>query len=232
VATQAPPGVSSRWTSFRLALAVAWILLLPAAVLLGERATSMAAFDEAVSAGRVHTVRLDGGLPPGTSGSALVEVRWRDRLIARVAEVRQVSADQGSQSSSGESRTVVGDLPSQLSLAHPGLRVDSHPDEPYRSGLSGDVLGRHLWGWPALAPAALALAGLFLLINGPQPWRATRWAWFWIGFTPLLGGIGVLAFLVLSGPTPLVPAPRTSRRLRGGWAFVIMAIISTIVNAL
>jgi hypothetical protein len=60
------------------------------------------------------------------------------------------------------------------------------------------------------------------LINGPEPWRATRWAWFWTIANPL-GVIGCLAFLLLSGPIPMLPASKIdARRLHGGWAFIIV----------
>jgi hypothetical protein len=62
----------------------------------------------------------------------------------------------------------------------------------------------------------LFLAGFPLLMIGPHPWRATRWAWFWL----LLPPVGNVVFLLLSGPTPGVPRPRNPRRrLTGGWAF-------------
>lgn len=69
--------------------------------------------------------------------------------------------------------------------------------------------------WPIGAVAFLvALLTLMLLINGPPPW----WAWFWLGTNP----VGAVAFLVLSGPTPGVPAPdNPARRLTGGWAFLL-----------
>ncbi|GAA1624677.1 hypothetical protein [Georgenia ruanii] len=63
-----------------------------------------------------------------------------------------------------------------------------------------------------------AFAALCLLIAGPQPHLATKWAWFWLaGATPLW-----IAFLLLE-PAPAwarsMPPPR--RRLTGGWAFLI-----------
>ena len=54
------------------------------------------------------------------------------------------------------------------------------------------------------------------------PERATRWAWFWLQWNP----VGVLAFLLLSGPVPGVPAPRPgARRLTGGWAFLLSLLL-------
>ncbi|GAA4422423.1 hypothetical protein GCM10023169_16870 [Georgenia halophila] len=67
-----------------------------------------------------------------------------------------------------------------------------------------------------------ALAGfvaLLLLIGGPQPRLATKWAWFWLAWqAPLLW----LAFVVLE-PVPLWRRRplSASRRLTGGWAFLL-----------
>ena len=81
------------------------------------------------------------------------------------------------------------------------------------------MLGRELRGWVVWSLYAVFLSTLGLLVVGPEPWRATRWAWFWL-LTSAAFPLTALAFLVLGGPTPLVPAPRErSRRLTGGWAF-------------
>ena len=65
-------------------------------------------------------------------------------------------------------------------------------------------------GWQVPDPIGIVafvlhLAGLALLVTGPQPWRATRWAWFWLLLLPPVGSI---AFLLLSGPTAGLPAPK------------------------
>jgi hypothetical protein len=223
--TEAPPRARTRWSWVRLGLIAAWALILAGAVAYGERPASMEDFDTAVAAGRVHQVSLVGGLPAGASGSAIVELHWRDGLLARVSQVRQVSSDvQPSDSSAGTDRIVVGDLAGQLSATHPGSRVVSRPDQAHESGFSGTVMGLHVPGWVALASLVAGLATLALLINGPEPWRATRWAWAWLILNPL-GIIGSLAFLLLSGPVPLIPTAKTGgRRLHGGWAFLIAAV--------
>lgn len=96
-----------------------------------------------------------------------------------------------------------------------------------RSG-GGELLG---WRTPAglgLVALGLLLGWLCVLVAGPAPWRATRWAWFWLGFPPF----GLLAHLLLSGPTPGLPAPRDpERRLTGGWAFLVYVVVSAVVVA-
>jgi hypothetical protein len=102
--------------------------------------------------------------------------------------------------------------------------VTSRPDAADQSGLSGTVMGLHVPGWLVLTSLVAGLATFALLINGPQPWRATRWAWAWFILNPF-GLIGSLAFLLLSGPVPPVPAAKQGdRRLHGGWAFLIAAV--------
>lgn len=73
------------------------------------------------------------------------------------------------------------------------------------------------------------LATLILLIGGPQPRLATKWAWFWLlGIGPLS-----LAFLLLE-PVPVwqreaLPA---RNRLTGGWGFVIALVAGLVGSAL
>lgn len=70
------------------------------------------------------------------------------------------------------------------------------------------------WSWAGIA----GIATLVLLVAGPQPRLATKWAWFWLmGIGPL-----PLAFLLLE-PVPvwLRDALPARQRLTGGWAFLI-----------
>lgn len=105
-------------------------------------------------------------------------------------------------------------LGNQLLRTDPGLRVlhDNAADSV------SPLLGWRGPNWLGAAAAILFLISFMLLVSGPQPWRATRWAWFWL----LLPPIGSIAFLLLSGPTPLLPRPKDpARRLTGGWAFLL-----------
>ena len=77
-----------------------------------------------------------------------------------------------------------------------------------------------------LWPRALALLSAFLLIlGGPVPWRANRWAWFWLLGPGDDGALGAFAFLVLSGRTPGLPAPRAHARRLDGWRGFLLAIL-------
>jgi uncharacterized membrane protein HdeD (DUF308 family) len=77
----------------------------------------------------------------------------------------------------------------------------------------------------AMLAIPLGLWWLILLTAGPQPWRATRWAWFWLSGSV----VGAIAFVLLSGPLPRVRGPRRpERRLTGGWALLIGVVLAGI----
>ena len=86
-------------------------------------------------------------------------------------------------------------------------------------GSGGELdVGPNLGLWQMWGAATLVT--LLLLIFGPQPRWATKWAWFWLAAAvpPLW-----LVF-VLFEPVPLwikYPIPPASYRLTGGWAFLI-----------
>jgi hypothetical protein len=93
-----------------------------------------------------------------------------------------------------------------------------------------------------LIPIALVgqLVLVLVLIGSPQPRYATKWAWFWILLLP--GGLGHLAWISVEAPwssranrrpEPL-PHSRQSddRRLTGGRALVISAVVGVLVSVL
>lgn len=74
------------------------------------------------------------------------------------------------------------------------------------------------------------IAGLFLLVGGPQPRLATRWAWFWLAFH---APPAMLALVVLE-PAPWGrrrPASPAARRLTGGWAFLLGLLLAGLLHA-
>lgn len=88
----------------------------------------------------------------------------------------------------------------------------------------------HLVPGLGLAWSAAGLAGiatLVLLVGGPQPRLATKWAWFWLmGLGPL-----PLAFLLLE-PVPvwLREAQPVRQRLTGGWALLIAIAVGALAS--
>jgi hypothetical protein len=78
------------------------------------------------------------------------------------------------------------------------------------------------WGVPwqvAILGMASWLAVLLVIVGGPEPWRATRWAWGWAWL--LTGPLGSVAYLLLGGPTGFLRPQHGHRRLTGGWAFLL-----------
>ena len=74
------------------------------------------------------------------------------------------------------------------------------------------------------------LATLVLLIAGPQPRWATKWAWFW-----LLGLGPMAAVFLLVEPVPVwqsAPAYARPSRLTGGWAFLLAIFSGLILSVL
>lgn len=202
-------------------------MVIIATPVVGERVASWGDIRELVAAGHVETVRVSGELSPRATGYSVVEVRWREgllRYVARVVHVRGPGGRPGAEAAADGVAPVVRAAPSsRLTELRPGLHVTR--DQRLADG------GR-LFGWQvpnALGLSALLLfvAGLALLVTGPDPWRATRWAWFWLQLPP----VGSIVFLLLSGPLPGVPAPRDPRRrLTGGWAFLLSIPLMSVLE--
>ena len=224
VVAQGPPVLDAArattgWDRARWSLLGVWALLLVLAVVVGERPSSFGDVQRAVEAGRVDVVTVAGGLEPGVEGTATQRVSWREGLLRRTAVVLEVSPGLADDVTPGADVSVVleADAGAQLARGHPGLRVE----RAVESLSWTEVLGWRAPGWMGLVAIATAAAGLGLIIRNPHPWRATRWAWFWLCWTP----VGAVAFLLLSGPTPPLPRRRGTRRLTGGWAFLLAALV-------
>lgn len=104
-------------------------------------------------------------------------------------------------------------------VQHEGLRLPA---------TEATLVGWHVpsaLAWPLIL---LAVGSVVVLVAGPGPWRATRWAWFWLMSLP----VGSFAFLLLSGPTPGLPRPRDPRRrLIGGWAFLLALPLEAVLGS-
>ena len=203
-------------TALRVALAVGWLLLALATLMVGQRPASLDDLRAAVDAGRVTEVRVSEGSAPDAQGNG-VHVQsavWRDRLVLHRIEAQRV--DVGTPASSSGLPVLDSDLAEVLRTQ--GVQV--RPLEGWDA--HSEVLGWRVPEWIGLLLFAEWVATLFLLVGGPVPERATRWAWFWLSSNPL----GLLAFLLLSGPSPGVPTPRPgARRLTGGWAFLVGLVL-------
>lgn len=206
------------WDRWRHVLALAWLVVALSMVTLGEREASWSELRRLVAAGEVDAVRVTGELPGSARGYSVVELGWRDGLLGHRAEAVQVSGREKAPAVNG--LPVLRSAPTtQLRALDPDLEVTQRA---FRPG-GGELLGWRVPNALGLTTLVLGVLWLGLLVGGPQPWRATRWAWFWLAFPP----VGVLAHLLLSGPTPGLPTPgEPHRRLTGGWAFLIYLVLA------
>jgi len=230
----APRDTSKAWTSLRLALAGLWLVAAVSGYVLHERPSTLEDLYASVAAGEVASVHLVGGLPPGSTGYAELEVHWRSGHVPRIATVQVVrssgvgpngvgSNGVGSNGvgSSGADEMVSPPPSDEVAIRDPAVHV---VQSGFPSGFSftSAIFGWSVPTWVSSLMFVVWLGSLYVLIAGPEPWRATRWAWFWLGGV----SVGSLLFLVLSGPTPALPAPRDpARRLTGGWAFLLSLVL-------
>lgn len=223
------------WTDrLRWALGVGWLVLLLVGVLAGTR---MSTFDDAraaVASGAVPEVTVAGALEAGDTGWTTQEVLWREGWTRHRAEVRWSGASVGSdvgdlsgQSSGPDDVPVLGrDVADVLRDAQPGLVV--HRTDTW-SLSSTSFLGWYLPAPQVFGPVLLAgaLLLLFLVLNVPPTWRLTRWAWFWVGVTP----VGAVLFALFAGPTPGLPRPRhPGERIGGVVAFVFSLVAGSLLH--
>lgn len=179
-----------------------------------------------MATGDVDTVRVVGELPTRGTGYSVVEVHWRHGSMRYTADVVQVRGRSAKPRAATDGATpVVHAAPSsRLRALQPNLRVTQDQN---RSG-GGRLLGWQVTSYLGFVAGLLFFAGLAVLVAGPQPWRATRWAWFWLLMPP----VGAIAFLLASGPTPGLPGPGDPhRRLTGGWAFLLSIPLMSVLES-
>ena len=213
-----------RWRLTGLAFAILWLVTAAAVGLAGEKRSDLLSLEAAISEGSVRQVEIVG-LPDeaGWRGRTTVTLRWQGAVLSRYAEVEV--DNRRTPGTSWEGDRIVGDPAEHLRALAPGVAGRGEG-----LGLTYSELTSHQewrgWrgpGWTITLGLA-AWFGTFLLVGaGPEPWRATRWAWAWL--TILGGPLGCLAFLLLGGPLGLWRPSDVRRRLTGGWAFLIALVV-------
>lgn len=217
----APPDLARWQVSARclwLALVLGWVAMVVVVLTVGARPASFHDLERAVAAGEVDEVWVEGGLGPDGRGFSTVLVSWRDGLVddtTQVMEARPRSLGWREGPRDDVTAVLERSVADELRAIDPDLKVH----QVSVRGDSADLVGWHLPGWTWWLQLGLLIATLATLICSPPPWRATRWAWFWlIGSGP----IGLAAYLLLAGPLPFLPVPRPGGpRLTGGWAFLL-----------
>jgi hypothetical protein len=218
------------WTRY-----VAWVLLVLSVALLvwtlvfGQRAATLSELENAVATGSTTHVRVTPGLEPGARGHATVQVQWRTRLFSHTTAVVEASP-RGKGRAAAQEDGVTGligqDLRTHLTAINPDVEVE---EVGYSYGPAANWLWWRISGWPVVVLIFTWLFTFTLMVSGPDPWRATKWAWFWLMIS-VLGPVALIVYLVVGGPTGLAPAPRRgARRLTGGWAFLVMVLANAVV---
>jgi len=203
----------------------ACLLLAAVAYVTGDRAASYESLRTAVERGDVDEVIVSTGSSGHFQGHVTVDVHrhttsgWR---VAQVVEQHPWRRDRIN------GLPVVYDVVQDLRGLDAGLEIERRP-HGRELGVGIEVLGWRLAGWCAPVVAGVWVGALMLVVGGPPPWRATRWAWFWL--LALAAPVGIVAFLLLGGPCGLLP-PRPGRRpgLRGGAALVLALLIGTAIG--
>lgn len=224
------PDTALGWRVLRWVLLAATIGLTLCAIALGARTTtSYAELARQVAAGDVDDVQVEGDTAAPDEGlTSIVLVQWRSGLVDHVVEVAQLGPG-ASDSTDGDLEPVRGSVVDDLRARSDSVEV-AVTDGPFTTPVtSGPVRGWAVPGWVLLTGTLVWIGGLFLLVNGPRPWRATRWAWFWLlGLVPPLG---LLGFLVLSGPARPIPRPRPrALPFTAGWAFLLVVLVDGLVS--
>jgi len=233
-----PRSIWSGWSrGIGVTLLAGWVLLISSTLLSAERGSSLPSLQEAARNGDVSVVHTAGGLGPRERGVATLELTWRDGLFRYWAEVREARPFDGAAAARPGDSVVTRVDGTQAPRVRAGVveRLEEYRDlrveedgEEAPNDLYGDIYGWRLPAWAVMLTAALTVGGWVLLICGPQPWRATRWAWFWLSGigTP----IGQLAYLILGGPASFGTPPRDYERgLTGGWAFLFACVVVPLV---
>lgn len=212
---------------------LAWVLLAATVVLtvgwvvLGQQESDYRDLRTAVAEGEVDEVTVYGVTAP-YRGRLQLEVRWRSGPFGMFQHIADVTEQHPQRAEHRNGRVVVEDVGEDLLARDADLTVVRHNDEAPR--FTTIVYGRPVPTWVAVGGLAVGFAVLLMLIGGPQPWRATKWAWFWlIGAVPPLG---IAAFLLLGGSTGVLPPQRPEARLTGGWAFLLAFVVNSVAQTI
>ncbi len=201
------------------ALVALWVVVTVVGVRDASRESSYATFLALVRAGEVTEVTVVGDVTtPRTVGG--VELRWDGGIVDSSATVTGARPE-GMAERSGISRRVLpAPVADTLRERFPDLTVRTA--EPRRP-LSG------WWTWLGLVGV---LGTIVLLGTTRRPLRATQWGWFWVFW--ILPPVGLVAFLLLGGPSGAFPQREDGRRLTGGWAFLLSLFLggTTVVAGL
>lgn len=206
------------------ALIAACVLLVAVGILAGERTSSYGELRAAVERGDVDQVTVSQGFTAEFQGHVTVDVHWRTLggwRVAQVVEQHPLRRDRIN------GLPVVYDVGQDLTARDPDVQVERRRHWREASDTI-EVLGWRLPSWCSWVVLGIWVGTLLLIVGAAQPWRATRWAWFWLWL--LAAPVGVVAFLLLGGPTGLLPPVKRRPWLTGGWALILAFIIGSAIG--
>lgn len=208
-----------RWRLTGALLALLAVVTAAGMVTLGLRPATYGDLLADVASSKVTEVQVIG--PDAPAEGDTVELRWS--VLGGVLDQYAVVQVAGSRSHDawGEDVFVSEDDPRdtlQGISSYVQITEVSRVDDPTFTFMG--------WGVPwqvAALGMATWLGVLLLIVGGPEPWRATRWAWGWVWV--LSGPVGSFAFLLLGGPLGLLRPHPGHRRLTGGLAFLLASVL-------
>lgn len=218
------------WRRVGWVLVAGWVLVIALVPLTGEKESTYGTLVGDLVDG-VSVLEVEGLLPESSNGWGTVRIRWRSGGIDRVTEVVDASSPREARRARREMRAWESQTHVQVNLAQalrewsPDVHVQTQPFAE-SSGLHGQMSGWRTPGWLALAALTLGLTTLGLVVSGPRPRRANRWAWFWM---LLLSPLGLALYLAFGGPAGRrEPSPPRAPYMRGGWGFLAALVLATL----
>lgn len=218
--------VSRTYFWVRIATLALALAACTAIALTGEKRTSFNDFYSAAQTGVIDKATIVGDMHKGSNGASVAEVHYRDGWVNKYAEVIVASSSDeahtvglGSEDLDRTTPIIGTTLTNKLRQDAPHLHITTAFDRGGHTTIGswqGPTWIAYLW-----LPAGLGWLGL--LVNGPEPHRATRWAWFWTTCGSF-GAVGMLLYLLVGVPWRNIPTP-APKRLTGGWAFVLFVML-------
>lgn len=230
-ATVAPEGVGSAravdaWLVARWLVLGLYAVTLVLTVVTGFRVESYSELRSGLQDGAITEVRVEGAFDAtefdanGVQGVTTVRLEWQDGWHRSATEVMQASSmeelrSQGFDPLAGSS--IIGDVGEALRHVSPTVEVVSADGS---TGIFATAAGWEVHGIPAYLVGLLLISFLILVLSGPEPRLATRWAWVWLALSP--AGVVAVPVFLLVGARGRIPG---HRRLNGVVAFLLSVLV-------
>lgn len=201
--------------AFRLVL-VGGLVLGGAHLLAKPQGTTVGQLLADVRVGRTASVTVER--PPEGAIASGLDVHWSTGFLQGWVTSDAVRPGNGAFVPTGND--VLGELRQAAASARRPVQIRTVPQ----------TIPHSYTDWAALFVLLTFVLTLVLLVAGPAPTIATRWAWFWLGIAVPVSWV---VFLLAEPWFSRHRADRSgARRLTGGWAFLLGLVIAGIASAL